>query len=392
MSKVLRVLALSLVAASSSAIPAQDRPIQAIPVEVAVPLPPSPVRAETAQHLLYEAHVTNFGSTDLKLASVEIFDARTRKLLQRMDGDALASSISEPGVPKPTDLTTLPSGRRAIIFVDVALPAGPAPTSLRQRLIFAPVKTINLDEQAAIDTDVSVSTRRIPILGPPLRGGCWVASHALSNASVHRRTVLALNGRSYDAQRFAIDWIRIGPDGQAFRGDPAQNRNWSAYGADVLAVADGTVIDARDGIPENDPTSDNKAVPIDLSTVGGNHLLLDIGGGFSVFYAHLKPDSAKVHVGDRVRRGQVLGKVGNSGQADAPHLHLHMVVGKSALAAEGEPLLFDAFELQGHLPSLSVLADGKGWRPSSAPQPIKREMPVENAVVAFPGGSSLCSV
>src|SRR5262249_49328921 len=160
------------------------------------------------------------------------------------------------------------------------------------------------------------------------------------------------------------DWIRIGADGQAFRNDPANNRNWSAYGADVLAVAGGTVIDAKDGVPENDPTSDKKAVPIDLETVGGNHILVKLPSGAAVFYAHLQPGSIKVRIGDRVREGEAIGRIGNSGQADAPHLHLHITDRPSALAAEGLPLVFRSFVLQGHLPSLAILANGQGWRPT----------------------------
>jgi hypothetical protein len=280
-----------------------------------------------------------------------------------------------------------------IVFMDVRLPdTGARVTALANRVVFAPVKTINLDEQSVVDApSVVISARHVPVLGAPLRGGCWVASHALSNESSHRRTLIVLNGRVYDAQRYAIDWIRIGADGQAFRGDPALNRNWSAYGADVLAVAGGTVLEARDGIAENDPTSDKKAVPITLDTAGGNHILLDIGHGFSVFYAHLQPGSVTVHAGEHVRKGQLLGRVGNSGQADAPHLHIHLVAGTSALGAEGEPALFEAVTLQGRLPSLSVLANGEGWRASGTPQLRKNEMPVENAVVAFPGGLSVCT-
>src|SRR5262249_28383846 len=178
-----------------------------------------------------------------------------------------------------------------------------------------------------------------------------------------RRTLLAIDGRARIAQRFAIDWTRIGPDGQVFRGDPARNQNWTPYGADVLAVADGRVVEVQDGIAENDPTAATKAVPITLKTVGGNYVLLDVGGAY-VFYAHLQPGSLTVRPGALVRRGQVIAKLGNSGQSDAPHLHLHVVDAPSPLVAEGLPLVFDGFELEGHVPSLKVLADGTGWKPS----------------------------
>jgi murein DD-endopeptidase len=394
--KVLRYAGLSAVLLLAHAWPTNavvpPRQVQAIPVDVLVPFSPTPIHAEGRKHLMYELHLTNFGRSDLQLVRVDAINAGTETPLQSIVSTALASSIYEPGTPQQKDPSILLAGRRMVIFMDVTLPdRAAAVRKLRHRITFAPVKTINLDEQNVVEpAAVAVQQRPVPLLGPPLRGGCWVASHALSNSSSHRRTLIALNGRVYDAQRYAIDWIRIGGDGQAFRGNPAEDRNWSAYGADVLAVADGTVLDSHDGIPENDPTSDRKAVAINLTTVGGNHVLLGIGQNFALFYAHLQPGSIRVRVGERVRKGQVIGKVGNSGQADAPHLHMHLVAGKSALAAEGEPYEFESFTLQGHLPSLSVLTNGQGWRPATRPQLKVREMPLENAVVAFRGGSSPC--
>ena len=60
-------------------------------------------------------------------------------------------------------------------------------------------------------------------------------------------------------------------------------------------------------------------------------------------YAHLQPRSLKVRSGDRVRRGQVLGLVGNSGNSVAPHLHFHVMDGPSPLDSNGLPYLIDSF-------------------------------------------------
>jgi murein DD-endopeptidase MepM/ murein hydrolase activator NlpD len=171
----------------------------------------------------------------------------------------------------------------------------------------------------------------------------------------------------------------------AFRGDPAKNADWSAYGAEVLAVADAIVSDLKDGIPENDPTSDKKAVPINLETVGGNYIILDLGGGNYAFYAHLQPKSIRVKVGDHVRRGQVLALLGNSGNSDAPHLHFHVTNGNSPLGAEGVPYVLEWFEVQGILPSKKLLVEG-GWKPQPSAKTDQRrlEIPIENAVVNFP--------
>jgi len=376
----------------SSASPRAREQLQAIPIDASVPDPPIPIVAEGKRHWLYELHLTNFGRGDLSLARVAVTDGMTGQMLLTLSGDSLSSVIARRGVIAKGSGMIIGPGQRTVLFLDVILPASARrPTEIRHRLTFDPVRTIDLRDETVLDLDPIRVSSAVPIsLGPPLRGGCWVASHALSNDSAHRRTLIALNGRASLAQRYAIDWIRIGEDGQAFRGDPADNRNWSAYGAEVLAVADGTVLEARDGIPENDPTSDKKAVPINLETVGGNHVLISLPGGGSVFYAHMQPGSIRVHEGERIHRGDVIGRIGNSGQADAPHLHIHVTDGRSTLAAEGVPMQFQSFELQGHLPSLAVLANRQGWRPQGPAQVRRNEMPLENAVVRFPGGTSPC--
>jgi murein DD-endopeptidase len=135
--------------------------------------------------------------------------------------------------------------------------------------------------------------------------------------------------------------VKLGPGGRPFHGDKGLNANWYDFGTEVLAVADATVSAAHDGIPENEP-SDIRAVPITLDTVGGNYLILDLGAGRYALYAHLQPGSARVKVGDKVHRGQVLALLGNTGNSDAPHLHFHIADTNSPLGAEGLPYSFAA--------------------------------------------------
>jgi len=363
----------------------QVRPA-AIPVDLMVPFAPRPVTAEGQLHLLYELHITNFGSAELTLERIEVLDAATGTLLATHAGDSLTELLARPGTPNQPDRRVLGGGLRAVAFLDVIAPVASAPArTLRHRVTFRPVTPPNGPLQSIVEGAViPVVNDSTIVLGPPLRGSGWLASHGLSNASSHRRTLLAIDGRARIAQRFAIDWTRIGPDGQVFRGDPSKNANWTPYGADVLAVADGRIVELQDGIPENDPTASMKAVPITLATVGGNYLILEIGRGRYAFFAHLQPGSFSARRGERVRRGQVLARLGNSGQSDAPHLHLHIMDAPSPLAAEGLPFVFAAFDLQGHVPSLGVFTDGTGWRPSGPPSRRRAEMPIENAVVDFP--------
>jgi len=362
--------------------------IQSIPMDLAIPQAPTPVNAEGQRHLLYELHMTNAGAAPLVLQKIEVLDAASSNVLATYDGPPLADILGRPGTPGLPDRRAIGPGLRTVAFLDVTAPsASSAPSSLLHRLTFAPVKP---DDASAVQTVLQgaplVPDSRAPVvLGPPLRGGMWLASHGLSNTSSHRRTRITLDGRMRISQRFAIDWTRIGADGQVFRGDPANNSNWTPYGADVLAVADGRVVDLQDGLAQNDPTADAKAIPITFETAAGNYLILDIGGGRYVLYAHLQPSSLRVHLGDRVSKGQVLALLGNSGKSDAPHLHLQVMDAASPLAAEGLPMVFEAFELQGHVASLKVLTDGTGWRVTEPASQRRGEMPVENAVVGFPG-------
>ena len=87
----------------------------------------------------------------------------------------------------------------------------------------------------------------------PLSGDLWLAGNGPDNSVGHRRTLMALAGEARFAQRFAIDWVRLFPDGRTFHGDPKDNRSYRAFGAEALAVADATVVETKDDIPENQP-------------------------------------------------------------------------------------------------------------------------------------------
>ncbi|HYO83907.1 MAG TPA: M23 family metallopeptidase, partial [Bryobacteraceae bacterium] len=80
-----------------------------------------------------------------------------------------------------------------------------------------------------------------------------------------------------------------------------------------------------------------------IDDVEGNYVVLDVGDGRFVTYAHLIPGSLTVKRGDRVRAGQVLGKIGNSGNSSGPHLHFQVATGPGVLRGDGVPFVFDSF-------------------------------------------------
>ena len=234
------------------------------------------------------------------------------------------------------------------------------------------VRTQTLDGAAVPVTAGAVA------IGPPLRGGPWLAANGPADASGHRRSLIPIYGTPAIAQRFAIDWVKVSDEDKTFKGDSLKNESYYAEGVDALAVANGTVVEVKDSIPENVPGVNSRAVPITLETVGGNHVIIDIGGGYYAFYAHLKPGSLKVKLGDKVKRGQVVGHVGNTGNSTEPHLHFHVADANSPLGSEGVPYRLDSFEIVGHCATFGTTCQ------RSAPVTRKGEVPLENTLIRFP--------
>ena len=100
-----------------------------------------------------------------------------------------------------------------------------------------------------------------------------------------------------------------------------------------------------DGLPEQTPGQ--YPANISLDQADGNSVILDLGEGRYAVYAHMQPGSIRVHRGDKVKRGQVLGLVGNTGNSLAPHLHFHVMDGPLPLASNGLPYEIGSFEVTG---------------------------------------------
>ena len=126
------------------------------------------------------------------------------------------------------------------------------------------------------------------------------------------------NHVSAPGQRRAADIVIKGADDLSHKGTGRRNEDYFVYGKQVLAAAAGTVVTAIDGVPDNEPGSMNPLCAV------GNCLIIDQGSHEYAVYAHLKPDSLRVHRGDKVQQGQVLALCGNSGNSSEPHLHFHL--------------------------------------------------------------------
>jgi Peptidase family M23 len=135
------------------------------------------------------------------------------------------------------------------------------------------------------------------------------------------RSTLLSHHYSTSFVRDAVDFMRLDEEGRGYDGDPKRAESWYGFGEPVLAPADGTVVSVSDIRPD-EPIGELGQTPS-----YGNHILLEIGNHRYAVMAHLKQGSARVSEGERVRLGQQIAAVGDSGDSLWPHLHIHVQEG-----------------------------------------------------------------
>jgi hypothetical protein len=351
---------------------------------VASPLasPHPVVGADDRRHLVYELELINPTQITITVDRVETVDPATDQVLSVLEGDGVAA-VMVPFGAKPG--ATLKPGAAGFILMDASLPKDarvPARLVHDFTLSFEPNPGLPSKERSG-STEVIRDTP--VVIGRPLKGARWVAVNGCcAGLNSHRSAVNPINGAFYVSERFAIDFVQLDAEGRLFVGPPDKLSSYPYYGADVVSVAGGVVVRTQDGLPDNSPVGSLPA-NITAETAGGNYVVVDIGAGHFAFYAHLQPGSLKVHVGDHVRRGQILGALGNSGNSDAPHLHFHVVDTPSPLASDGLPYEFRAFGSEGTIANGDeVLAGGTATIDPALSGHHSRQLPLDLEVISFP--------
>lgn len=165
-------------------------------------------------------------------------------------------------------------------------------------------------------------------------------------------------------EEFAFDLSVTGGDGRFHKGDGTRLDDYYAYGKDVRAVADGTVVEvATDATEANDRLQrpGESAKDFEMRTIMaqnellaksykaplGNYVILRHNGGEYSHYAHLKQGSVKVKAGDTVPRGQVIGQLGHTGNSTEPHLHFQLTDGPDPLYSRSVPIVFKDLFVEG---------------------------------------------
>lgn len=355
--------------------------------------PPSPfLGSDGKRHLAFELLLTNMSP---RQASVTGITVRARSasgtVLENLDQAGVAANMTAVGDLALTTTSTLPSYSTNQLVLDAVVPRGSTvPTRLSTTLtatfqaplpgqppyvsIFPDVVTENLPA-------VPVSTTKPLIIPSPLSGGDWMSTNSCCDLSPHRGAILGGGGLPAAPERFGIDFIRLDGNADLYRaGTPQSITTNYSYGAELLAVAPSTVVAIQDGIPDQPPGVNPTGYS--LNQLGGNYVVLRLNAHVYALYAHLVPDSIKVQLGERLRTGQTVGLLGNSGNSTAPHLHFQLMNGPGLLTAQGVPYEFRNFRV------LALPTAQGTLTPVAPPTTVKDGYPLTNSVVGFPGGAS----
>lgn len=362
---------------------AAKAPEELTPVVGNVIATPEPVlTSDGRQQLAYELQLINRTQSTATIRSLKALAGG--RVVQSLAGKALEAQLAPYGQPQHS--LRLKPGQGAYVLMDVSLAAkAKVPAQLTHRIAVSlkPAQTAVATTYELAPTRVAM--REAVVVAPPLRGPGWVvANGCCAEFNAHRGTVLPVDGAAHVAERFAIDFVQLDSQNKLFEGPRDQFSSYAYFGAPVYSATAGRVVGVVDSLPE----APLGALPVGITAqeAGGNHVVVAMGHGRYAFYAHLQPGSIRVEVGQRVKAGEVIGLLGNSGNSDGPHLHFHIMDGPGPLASNGLPYRFSAFTVEGLLTNVGPIQAGATAQVEPRGLgPRRAELPLDNQVIGFPG-------
>lgn len=342
---------------------AEVRPFQSL--HLTVPHSPPVARIDGEDRLVYELHATNFAAQTLTVTAVELRAADDGAIIARIDPARVMRRIGA----QPGGAHDLAPGQRAIFYL--AVPWRRCDVEpLTHRIGLVPQRADAPGDPVAIEGGAFAPQPATDLdLGAPLRGGPWAAVALPELDNGHRRYPYAVSGRVRLPGRHAIDWMpAAGFDRASAGSDVAADGS----GADVLAVADGEILVVKD------PAAPEARASVEDET--GTMIVQRLPGGRYAFYQHLMP-GIPVRQGERVRKGQVIGRVGATGHVTQPHLHFHVADAIAPLDGEGLPYRLAAGRVVGAYATREDFGEGKLWR-AETQRPVDG-LPAPYAVIRF---------
>ena len=168
----------------------------------------------------------------------------------------------------------------------------------------------------------------------PFNGEWQVFNGGVNKSDSHSWSIIA--------QRYAYDFVINGADGKTYAGEGKRLQDYLCWGQDILAPADGVVVALRNDVRD----SPHVGGWIDITTpdIRGNYVILQHAPEVFSLCAHLQQGSVVLKTGQSLKRGQLLGRCGNSGHSTEPHLHFQLQDHPNFYLSVGLPVLFENVE------------------------------------------------
>jgi murein DD-endopeptidase MepM/ murein hydrolase activator NlpD len=329
-------------------------------------------RRDLQSLLLQNVAVINHGSAPFKIDDIDIELLQANRVVEsrKLDREAMqriadrGAKLQAAGILEQVAFQFCGTD---LIGSDIKL-AGPILDRNRGLLMVEQVfafrsarDTLRVHVHGNVDGHAAEFTGSIPIKSEfaqnkyifPLRG-VWYAGYGASFHTGHRWAV---------PEEFALDIAKVGESGLSHKGDGTRFDDYYAYGSDVLAAADGRVTSVANDQQE-DPSAmqrpnetqeayfarlqkeQGERLAKGLTAITGNYVMIDHGKNEYSLYAHLQPGSVGIRVGDQVKAGDVIGKLGSSGNSTEPHLHFHVCDKPDPLMCAGIPVNFSNITIQ----------------------------------------------
>lgn len=153
---------------------------------------------------------------------------------------------------------------------------------------------------------IADATKRMDILYKQI----YIQSKSLDEISVYAKDKEKLLAAMPAIQPISNEDLTRMASGYGWRLDPFTKERKFHKGMDFTAPETTPVFATGNGVVQR---ADN------LASGFGNHVRIDHGFEYMTIYAHLSKITARV--GQRVKRGDIVGLVGSTGRSQAPHLH-----------------------------------------------------------------------
>jgi hypothetical protein len=386
------VLGLVLAACGSDDGQVQEQPVEQPDTETggarATPLVINPIHDaqvvrgdDGMDHVVYQLLVVSVFNEPITLTSVGVLDPDGNELL-RIEGEALAATTQT--LLDKTPSAVVPGSGAVGIGVNVIVPPDTAPDTLTHHITYTleqdSTNAPMVDRPEIDGPEVAVDHAAAVELDPPVQGEGWLSAAACCSPNVHFDLRVGVDGRRIETpETFAIDFARVRGD-RVYDGDGSSNDQYYNYGAEVLAVADATVVFIQDGKEDQEPGT--AMVPKDATDYGGNQVMLQLDDDLYAWYAHLQPGSITVKAGDEVETGEVLAKLGNTGPSLGPHLHFGLLDQPSSTTGRGIPFVFEEYTHTGTIDMTTVSGDTLQITPQD--QQIELAYPLYGSIATYP--------